>query len=350
MRSEASTNHKWAVEGILNGTRIKEIILRSFAIKITSSSWTHSINYSDSLSEQIAQYFKMLNFSIDFITGQSERVDPKPNSPDMNYGSVSSRGSASSVNSDSGSFRPDGSDSIIKALLTLDKNISDNFGAMVQPSPSTSPLSTSSSSSSSTKPSHSYIALISKAILSHPDKKMVLGDIYQYIMDNFPFYNDQNKAWKNSVRHNLSLNECFVKNGRVENGKSNFWSIHPACEDDFFKGDFRRRHARRRARKSIVRDMSSTNMAASGYYNMTPTTIAASLGVPTYSSPLMYPNTFYPGFYPTSAQAMYTPAPTSQALYAPANISTHSKGPNWICDFFKGLDMPAMNQAYPFVC
>ena len=34
------------------------------------------------------------------------------------------------------------------------------------------------------KPQHSYIGLISMAILSSPDKKLVLADIYQYILDN----------------------------------------------------------------------------------------------------------------------------------------------------------------------
>ena len=101
------------------------------------------------------------------------------------------------------------------------------------------------------KPVYSYLALISKAILSHPDKKMVLSDIYQYVMENFPYYNNDEKAWRNSIRHNLSLNECFVKVGRSENGKGNYWSIHPSCIDDFAKGDYRRRQARRRARTVV---------------------------------------------------------------------------------------------------
>ncbi|KAK3585306.1 hypothetical protein CHS0354_040253 [Potamilus streckersoni] len=105
--------------------------------------------------------------------------------------------------------------------------------------------------SNDSKPEHSYIALISMAILSSPSKKLLLGDIYQYVMDNFPYYNNKDKAWRNSIRHNLSLNECFIKCGRADNGKGNFWSIHPACIDDFSKGDFRRRQARRRARKCM---------------------------------------------------------------------------------------------------
>ena len=115
----------------------------------------------------------------------------------------------------------------------------------------TSPTTSNTSPGSADKPNQSYIALISMAILQHPEKKMLLGDIYQYIMDKFPHYrNTSDKAWRNSIRHNLSINECFIKAGRADNGKGNFWAIHPACVEDFSKGDFRRRQARRRARRS----------------------------------------------------------------------------------------------------
>lgn len=103
---------------------------------------------------------------------------------------------------------------------------------------------------SDVKPSHSYIALIAMAILSCSSKKMILGDIYQYISENYPYYHNKDKSWRNSIRHNLSLNECFIKSGRSENGKGNYWAIHPANLEDFSNGDFRRRRARRRVRKS----------------------------------------------------------------------------------------------------
>ncbi|KAG2464660.1 FOXA3 factor, partial [Polypterus senegalus] len=99
------------------------------------------------------------------------------------------------------------------------------------------------------KPAQSYIALISSAILSCPEKKLLLSDIYQWIMDHYPYFKSKDKNWRNSVRHNLSLNECFVKAGRSENGKGHYWAIHPANYQDFSKGDYHRRRTRRRIRR-----------------------------------------------------------------------------------------------------
>lgn len=159
------------------------------------------------------------------------------------------------------------------------------------------------------KPPHSYIALISMAILSSKEKKMLLSDIYQYIMDNFSYYNNKEKAWRNSIRHNLSLNECFIKNGRADNGKGNYWSIHPACESDFAKGDFRRRQARRRARKSVkenhVSDSSLNYRYNAGYVPMTSSHIAYH---PYSTTGFSYPQVSYPCA-TQSESSVSTPAP-----------------------------------------
>jgi len=101
------------------------------------------------------------------------------------------------------------------------------------------------------KPQHSYIGLIAMAILSTPEHKMVLADIYQYILDNYPYFRNRGPGWRNSIRHNLSLNDCFVKSGRSANGKGHYWAIHPANLEDFIKGDFRRRKAQRKVRRHM---------------------------------------------------------------------------------------------------
>ncbi|XP_048360573.1 forkhead box protein D4-like 1 [Sphaerodactylus townsendi] len=96
------------------------------------------------------------------------------------------------------------------------------------------------------KPPYSYIALITMAILQSPQQKLPLRGICAFIRGRFPYYRQRCPAWQNSVRHNLSLNDCFVKVPREPGspGKGNYWSLHPAARDMFQNGSFLRRRKR----------------------------------------------------------------------------------------------------------
>ncbi|CAH1797164.1 unnamed protein product [Owenia fusiformis] len=101
------------------------------------------------------------------------------------------------------------------------------------------------------KPPYSYIALITMAVESSPNGMMTLNEIYAFIMNRFPYFKDNQQRWQNSIRHNLSLNDCFVKIPRAPGrpGKGNYWALHPACTDMFGNGSFLRRAKRFKLQK-----------------------------------------------------------------------------------------------------
>ena len=131
------------------------------------------------------------------------------------------------------------------------------------------------------KPPYSYVALIAMSIKDSTEKRLTLNGIYQYITRKFPYFEKNKKGWQNSIRHNLSLNECFMKMPREGGGerKGNYWMLAPNIkfEDMFEKGNYRRRRRMKRAvpypRPGIGfhKPMFNTDYGVNGFNRFLPT-------------------------------------------------------------------------------
>ncbi|KAF2455829.1 hypothetical protein BDY21DRAFT_61711 [Lineolata rhizophorae] len=87
------------------------------------------------------------------------------------------------------------------------------------------------------KPPHSYAQMIGQAILSSPEERLSLSNIYDYIKERYAWYRYSEGGWQNSIRHNLSLNKCFEKVPRRtdEPGKGMKWRIVAEHREEFLK-------------------------------------------------------------------------------------------------------------------
>ncbi|KAF7683832.1 Fork head like protein 2 [Astathelohania contejeani] len=90
----------------------------------------------------------------------------------------------------------------------------------------------------SKKPGKSYHRLIAEALASAEEYKMTLSEIYDYFEMNHGFIAKESATWKNSIRHNLSLNKIFTrvpKRGNERPGKGMFWTISEEYRDDYLQ-------------------------------------------------------------------------------------------------------------------
>ncbi|XP_043943536.1 forkhead box protein M1 [Protopterus annectens] len=169
------------------------------------------------------------------------------------------------------------------------------------------------------RPPYSYMAMIQFAINSTKSKKMTLKEIYTWIEDHFPYFKYTAKpGWKNSIRHNLSLHDMFIRE-TSHGGKVSYWTIHPDANrcltlDQVFKSEVEPTTAspleKRQQKQSIPEPQKCTISTAASSNTLSGTARRMKVLLPridSYLVPVHFPGSSSFVLQPSSSQVVLPP-------------------------------------------
>nr|XP_014276833.1 fork-head transcriptional regulator 2-like [Halyomorpha halys] len=96
------------------------------------------------------------------------------------------------------------------------------------------------------KPGLTYTELIEKALIEHGE--LTVSEIYKWIYSHYPYYKKNDGRWKNSIRHNLSINPQFRKGEKCNTG-GHFWTLNKEYDEQFKKWQENKKSIRGEKRK-----------------------------------------------------------------------------------------------------
>uniref|UniRef100_A0A1B6DPH2 Fork-head domain-containing protein n=1 Tax=Clastoptera arizonana TaxID=38151 RepID=A0A1B6DPH2_9HEMI len=116
----------------------------------------------------------------------------------------------------------DNEDSNLSWLLTF--KVASLFDSpMEQPDPAPLKTEVESTQQKVGKPPYTYTELIELALKENG--QLTVADIYTWISNRFPYFQANDDRWKNSIRHNLSINPQFRKGMKAKRGAGHLWKL-----------------------------------------------------------------------------------------------------------------------------